>query len=63
MSMNRGSNIVDPEERDRAGARRNTVETPFKRDADRDFDGQRENSHHTASTSSARNEDQDDTDW
>ena len=61
--MARVTDMVDPDERDRAGYRRNTVETPFKRNADRDFDAERQNSHYMASTTSTRNEDQDDADW
>ena len=53
--------IVD--EHERAASRRLTVETPFKRDADRDYDGQREDSHYLTSTSGARDEVPDDADW
>lgn len=61
--MSRSISTIEPNEPDRAGPRRNAVETPFKRDADREFDGQRENSQYTASTSSAREEDPHDAAW
>ena len=46
-----------------AAPRRKAVETPFRLDADRDFDGQREDSQYMASTSGAREEDDADADW
>ena len=60
-SFNRNA-VDDVSESDRgAGPRRKAVETPFRLDADRDFEGQREDSQYLASTSGAR--DDVDADW
>ena len=58
-------NTIDKvNEHDRgAGPRRKAVETPFRLDADRDFDGQREDSQHLTSTSGARDDVDVDADW
>lgn len=49
--------IDDVNDRDTgAGPRREAVETPFRLDADRDFDGQREDTQYLTSTSSARDD-------
>ena len=46
-----------------AGPRREAVETPFRLDADRDFDGQREDTQYLTSTSGARDDFDADADW
>ena len=42
---------------------RSTPETPFKPDADRDFDGRREDSHYMTSTSNAQDETTNGIEW
>lgn len=46
-----------------AAPRRKAVETPFRLDADHDFDGQREDSQYMASTSGASDDNDADADW
>lgn len=46
-----------------AASQRKAVETPFRHDADRDFEGAREDSHYMTSTSGARDDIEDHADW